>query len=179
MKNIRVISSAESPAAWLAGMNADKMGRGSGKREFPRGGKQVVNGDRREPRGSRNEDARPKGRSIFIRWGFAGIAAAALIVALVAANTGAPAPASASDGRITTDHSSYDFGQLSMSAGTVTHRFELKNPSGTPVIITKIATSCMCTTAEVKNAGGTTFGRFGMPGHGSGSAADIAVGPGV
>lgn len=115
-----------------------------------------------------------------IRWIVLGIAGVVAIVLFVAANAGTPSASSSSDGRVVADHATYDFGQLSMANGTVTHRFELKNPSGTPVVLTKIVTSCMCTTAEVKDSGGAMLGRFGMPGHGGGSAAaNITVAPGA
>lgn len=60
---------------------------------------------------------------------------------------------------------SYDFGSVSMGAGKVNHAFQLKNDSSSPVVVDKVYTSCMCTTAIFKN-GGKPFGPFGMQGHG-------------
>lgn len=59
----------------------------------------------------------------------------------------------------------YDFGTISMAAGEVKHQFKIKNMSGEPVMIDKIYTSCMCTTAEL-TVRGEQFGPYGMPGHG-------------
>ncbi len=58
----------------------------------------------------------------------------------------------------------YDFGVISMAAGTVAHTFTLKNMGSEPVTLQKIYTSCMCTTAELA-VGGKQFGPYGMPGH--------------
>jgi hypothetical protein len=60
---------------------------------------------------------------------------------------------------------SFDFGPVSMAAGNVTHRFEIKNANVEPVIIRKISTSCMCTTAQLVK-GGKKLAIYGMPGHG-------------
>ena len=71
-----------------------------------------------------------------------------------------------SDGSLTVeDESSYDFGTVSMANGKVKHDFKIKNTSGEAVIINKIYTSCMCTTA-VLIKGDKQFGPYGMPGHG-------------
>lgn len=52
-----------------------------------------------------------------------------------------------------------------MAAGKVEHSFKIKNAGAEPVIIAKMYTSCMCTTASLlKN--GKQFGPYGMPGHG-------------
>lgn len=60
----------------------------------------------------------------------------------------------------------YDFGTISMAAGTVRNVFVIRNDGAEPVTITKITTSCMCTKATLKS-GGRSFGPFGMPGHGA------------
>lgn len=73
--------------------------------------------------------------------------------------------------------SSFDFGSISMRAGKVKHSFSIKNGSSTPVRITKLYTSCMCTTAELITAK-ERVGPFGMPGHGfGGSEVNVMVAP--
>ena len=59
---------------------------------------------------------------------------------------------------------SFNFGSISMAAGKVTHRFRVNNSSAGPVVIQKLYTSCMCTTAALVK-GVRQFGPFGMPGH--------------
>lgn len=59
----------------------------------------------------------------------------------------------------------FDFGSISMAAGTVTRRFWFKNESATSVLIRKIYTSCMCTTATLVK-GMKVINTYGMPGHG-------------
>lgn len=63
------------------------------------------------------------------------------------------------------DENYYDFGTISMAAGKVAHSFRIKNSGAEPLIIEKMYTSCMCTTASLIK-GGKRFGPYGMPGHG-------------
>jgi len=60
---------------------------------------------------------------------------------------------------------SFDFGTVSMAAGNVTHRFAIRNANAEAVLIRKISTSCMCTTAQLVK-GGRKLAIYGMPGHG-------------
>lgn len=84
---------------------------------------------------------------------------------------------SKSSGSLVADNIDYDFGTISMEKGNATHTYKLKNNSAAPVKISKISTSCMCTTANVKTADGQTYGPFGMPmGHtGHGGATDTNI----
>lgn len=59
----------------------------------------------------------------------------------------------------------FDFGKISMAKGEVSHSFTIKNTGEDPVIIDKMFTSCMCTTAVLK-INGKAFGPYGMQGHG-------------
>jgi hypothetical protein len=59
----------------------------------------------------------------------------------------------------------FDFGSISMAAGKVAHRFWITNSGAEPVVIRKIYTSCMCTTASLIR-GERQSDRYGMPGHG-------------
>ncbi len=61
--------------------------------------------------------------------------------------------------------SQYDFGTISMMNGNVSYDFMLKNMMTEPVRVTKMYTSCMCTTAMMK-IGDREVGPFGMSGHG-------------
>ena len=66
---------------------------------------------------------------------------------------------------LTAPEKSFDFGSISMAAGKVSHSFKIKNSGAEPINISKIYTSCMCTTASLMTVEGQTpF--FGMPGHG-------------
>lgn len=60
---------------------------------------------------------------------------------------------------------SYDFGTVSMAVGKVSRRFIVENPTSSPVTLTKLYTSCMCTIASLV-IGDRRVGPFGMPGHG-------------
>lgn len=71
----------------------------------------------------------------------------------------------------------FDFGNISMAAGNVSHRFRIRNTGAVPTIITKLTTSCMCTAATLITRAGRK-GPFGMPGHGpvAGIAERLAPG---
>ena len=63
-----------------------------------------------------------------------------------------------------------------MAKGKVSHSFTVKNTGSTPVKITKISTSCMCTEAILMN-GVSRKGPFGMPGHGELSSLNETIDP--
>lgn len=68
-------------------------------------------------------------------------------------------------GSLTVENKLFDFGIVSMSKGDVQHSFKIKNPDNSPVKITKIYTSCMCTQATLILEKSNKW-PFGMPGSG-------------
>lgn len=70
-----------------------------------------------------------------------------------------------SNGILEAEETDFDFGSISMAAGNVRHAFKVKNNSPDQVVIGKMYTSCMCTTAFL-GMGDKKFGPYGMPGHG-------------
>ena len=72
------------------------------------------------------------------------------------------------------DGHSYDFGSISMARGKVTTEFLITSPTSSPLKITKVYTSCMCTEATL-SVGGRKFGPFGMPGHGIVPSVDTEI----
>lgn len=76
-----------------------------------------------------------------------------------------------------TQESYYDFGAISMRGGKVPHAFKLKNEGNLPVVIAKLYTSCMCTSASLFTNEGE-IGPFGMQGHGFIPTIDRVVEPG-
>src|SRR3989338_5890877 len=79
-------------------------------------------------------------------------------------NSGA-AVAVASNGTFVVEESSnYDFGSISMAAGKVTRQFKIRNTGAETVTVSKMYTSCMCTSALLMK-GEKKFGPYGMPGH--------------
>lgn len=78
------------------------------------------------------------------------------------ANPVAPVPAA---GGLQARETAFDFGSISMAAGKVTHRFWFRNEGGDSVLIRRIYTSCMCTTATLVK-GMKIINSYGMPGHG-------------
>lgn len=103
-----------------------------------------------------------------------GVVAAVVFVIVIAAiakptstsSSSAPsAGAPPAGGTLVSDASSVDLGTLSMAKGTASRSFTIRNTGAGPVTITKLYTSCMCTTATLA-LGDRQIGPFGMPGHG-------------
>lgn len=122
---------------------------------------------------------------------FVGVAALAIaLLAIVGwvqqrgAGSNQAKTAGAYSGTLVVAEKHFDFGSISMKNGTVSRRFTLSNAGSEPVVITKVYTSCMCTSATV-SVQDTVDGPFGMPGHGRvpsisrqilpGQSADVAV----
>ena len=115
----------------------------------------------------------------------------ALAIAIIAAKPGtgpatstSAAPAAAppgtairASGALKARESAFDFGPISMAAGNVSHRYWFRNESAAPVLIRRIHTSCMCTTATLAK-GARIVGRYGMPGHGSLPDVNESLAPG-
>lgn len=68
-------------------------------------------------------------------------------------------------GVLTLEESSFNFGDISMAKGDVSHAFKIKNTGSESIIISKVYTSCMCTEVSFIK-GGIKKGPFGMQGHG-------------
>lgn len=60
----------------------------------------------------------------------------------------------------------HDFGTISMKNGNVGYEFKVTNDTGKDIVVPTLVTSCMCTTALIVEADGSTKGPFGMPGMG-------------
>ena len=84
--------------------------------------------------------------------------------------------ASSSGSLVVEEANNYDFGPISMAAGKVKHQFKIKNTSAEAVTISKMYTSCMCTTATLMT-GGKQFGPMGMPGHGTIPSINQTINP--
>ncbi len=82
-----------------------------------------------------------------------------------------------SSGSLEVSETSFDFGTISMAAGKVSKTVTVKNTGKGPVTLTKLYTSCMCTTASVSK-GEEREGPFGMPMHGPIPTIALALAPG-
>jgi Protein of unknown function (DUF1573) len=85
-------------------------------------------------------------------------------LAAPATPTTTPAATRSAEG-LTAREAYFDFGTVSMAAGNVSHRYWFRNDSGAPVLVKRIYTSCMCTTATLVKAM-HVIGTYGMAGHG-------------
>lgn len=81
-------------------------------------------------------------------------------------------------GSLFAEEQSYDFGEISMAKGDVSHQFKIKNSGSNPVEISKLYTSCMCTTASLVMGDNKRSGPFGMPGHGFVPKINKSLAPG-
>lgn len=93
-----------------------------------------------------------------------------LIVGFKVLSSSATEVAPVVDGELTVSESSWELGDVRMSDGMNTKSVSLTNETSTPVTLTKLETSCMCTTAQIVHADGSESGLKGMPGHSGGSA---------
>jgi len=94
--------------------------------------------------------------------------------AAVWAKAGDPANSS---GTLQSAEKSFRFGSISMGAGKVAHSYWIRNTGAAPVTISKLYTSCMCTTAALVKAGKKSA-PFGMPGHGVFPSLNEPMSPG-
>ena len=85
--------------------------------------------------------------------------------ATVASRASAPAASATSAGGLKALETSFNFGSISMAAGKVTHRYWIRNAGTEPILIRKMYTSCMCTTAALVTSSGKKSEPVGMPGH--------------
>lgn len=83
-----------------------------------------------------------------------------------------------SSGMLSVSESSWNIGAVSMKDGIHTKEIELTNDSNEPVTITKMETSCMCTTATVIHEDGTKGPTKGMVGHGGTPYLSETIAPG-
>ena len=75
-------------------------------------------------------------------------------------------PASVSPaGALRARETNFNFGSISMAAGKVTHLYRFRNAGAEPIVLGKMYTSCMCTTAALVKSSGRKFAPVGMPGH--------------
>lgn len=72
-----------------------------------------------------------------------------------------------SKGSLVAAETFYDFGTISMKNGEVTKEFIVTNSNDGDIIISKVLTSCMCTSAYIVKPDGSIKGPFGMAGHGA------------
>lgn len=72
----------------------------------------------------------------------------------------------------------FDFGTISMAAGSVSHTFLVRNSNSQDIELDKIYTSCMCTTASLV-INSKRLGPFGMPGHGVAPTLKTIIPPGA
>lgn len=66
----------------------------------------------------------------------------AALICCLALRAQSPAP------ELTFDHTEYDFGVLGDKGGEVTHEYTFTNSGTAPLLVTRVETSCGCTTAK-------------------------------
>jgi hypothetical protein len=81
------------------------------------------------------------------------------------------------DRALAVETTAYNFGTVSMAAGKVSQLFRVENTSDSPVMLSKMSTSCMCTAANLI-IDGQRFGPYGMPGHGLPLSVNQTLDPG-
>ncbi|MDO8574198.1 MAG: DUF1573 domain-containing protein [bacterium] len=89
-----------------------------------------------------------------------------------------PATEAISASILETTKPQFDFGTISMNNGNVSYKFEVENTGSESIVVQKVYTSCMCTTAKITDARGKTYGPYGMPGHTGLSGIEVEINPG-
>ena len=77
-----------------------------------------------------------------------------------------PTARASSAGALSAPELNFNFGSVSMARGNVTHRYWIRNAGSNPIVLGKMYTSCMCTTAALVKTSGRKFDPVGMAGHG-------------
>jgi hypothetical protein len=98
-------------------------------------------------------------------------------IVLISRNSKEAAGVSSGVAVLSASETSFDFKEVSMAKGDVSHDFKIKNDGAETVTVTKIYTSCMCTEALLTTKDGTS-GPFGMPGHGIVPSISVKLAPG-
>lgn len=80
-----------------------------------------------------------------------------------------------SKGSLVATEKFYDFGTISMKNGEVVKEFKVTNSNNGDVILSKVLTSCMCTSAYIVKPDGSAKGPFGMAEHGAVPSADEVI----
>lgn len=88
-----------------------------------------------------------------------------------------PVASSAQGKALRASETFFDFGKISMAAGVVAHTFTMQNTASAPLVLKKLYTSCMCTTASI-GVSEKRAGPFGMPGHGFVPDINLTIAPG-
>lgn len=78
------------------------------------------------------------------------------------------APKAVSTGRLEASPREQDFGEVAIDGDHVILEYEVENGGDQPVTIYHLATSCMCTKAQLRRTDGKTSAWAGMAGHRSG-----------
>lgn len=100
------------------------------------------------------------------------------VIGLFVMSSGNAGSGDYSQGALSITEDYFDFATVSMGDGKVTHDFEIRNDSEENVVIEKVFTSCMCTSATVTTSAGRKYGIFGMQGHGGPTGTSVEVAPG-
>jgi len=102
-------------------------------------------------------------------WGAVGLVA--LLIGIKALSSSAAPVESVSNASLSIAEMKWDIGDVAMSKGISQREVELTNTSGTPITVTQMSTSCMCTTVQIVHSDGKKSGLKGMTGHGGGTSS--------
>lgn len=91
------------------------------------------------------------------------------LLAIVVVATGGNGSDTTGKAKMVLETTSFDFGDVSMANGKITKKISVKNEGDADLVISKLVTSCMCTTValEVNDKKSAAYGMAG--GHGGAS----------
>lgn len=100
---------------------------------------------------------------------FGGLAILVVLFGAIALSSSNTQAESVGDAELDISDTSWDFGNIQMSEGIATKSITLTNNTSSEITLTKLETSCMCTTAQIVREDGSKSGLKGMLGMSSGS----------
>lgn len=116
--------------------------------------------------------------SLYVAMVCAVFAAGIISVAVWSSPSPEIAESASAAGQLAFSETDWDFGAVSMKNGIATKEIRVTNPTENPITVTRMETSCMCTTVQLVHENGRESPVNGMPGHGGGAAVSEILAPG-
>lgn len=113
-------------------------------------------------------------RTFFVIGAFLAVA---VLVLVFAKDTKEQTTGALSGDVLTVSEPRWDFGEIPMDEGIVRREVTITNNGNSPVTVTKLETSCMCTTAQIIHADGRKSDLKGMVGHGGSAFMSDVIQP--
>ncbi|MCR4280468.1 MAG: DUF1573 domain-containing protein [Candidatus Komeilibacteria bacterium] len=109
-------------------------------------------------------------------WIISGLAVVLVLVVVYALSSKTAEPVV--DAQLRVAETNWNWGDIAMRDGIASKEVEMTNDSSTPITITRMETSCMCTTVQIMHVDGSKSALRGMVGHGSNATLSETIAAG-